>query len=568
MPYYIYMLHNDASDVTIPVMYLRTKKVACTQNTVVQLVESYREKGKTKQRVVRHIGTADSPYKLEQLKWLAKTIKMEQEAQTKQSITKPIYAKRIGRLNRITRSEKIDLLHTEASAHLVLGIHDAYGIVYDTLGFSNLFSRPSQRIKAANILREIVFARIANPSSKRASVELLNEQFGTQLNLDNVYQMMDKIDDLFCERIQRQALSAAINLTGEKINILFYDATTLYFESFTEDDLKQNGYSKDMKFNQPQILLALFVTEKGLPIGYEVFPGAMFEGHTLMPILEKLKANYNIAKVVFVADRGMLSEDNLRYLGQNNLDYIISARLKTSKKTLKQEILNWASGLKREIEEAIYEITLGENKRLILSYRKSRAQKDKADREKSIQKLQARLKRSNNPKQLISNYGFQKFISVEGDARLQIDEDKLLNESIWDGIVGVTTNNFSLSHQAILEHYRGLWQIEESFRINKHDLRIRPVYHWTPRRIRAHIAIAFMAFVCVRHLEYRVAAQYKKISPEKIKRSLLRVQASIIRDKQHNKQYLIPLVTNNTAKQIYRILGIKLPSNVMCLANN
>jgi transposase len=568
MPYNIYKLHNNVSDDMIPVMYLRTKKVACTQNTVVQLVESYREKGKTKQRVVRHIGTANSPDKLEQLKWLAKTIKMEQEAQVKQAITKPIWANKIGILNQITKSEKIDLLHTEGSIHLALGIHDAYGIVYDTLGFSNLFSRPSQRVKTANILREIVFARIVSPSSKRASVELLNEQFGAQLKLDNVYQMMDKIDDLFCERAQRRALSAAINLTGEKINILFYDATTLYFESFIEDDLKQNGYSKDMKFNQPQILLALFVTEKGLPIGYDVFPGAMFEGHTLVPILEKLKANYNIEKVIFVADRGMLSEDNLRYLRRNNLNYIVGARLKSSKKILKQEILNWASGLKREVEEATYEITLDKNERLILSYRKSRAQKDRIDREKSIQKLQTRLKRSNNPKQLISNYGFQKFISVEGDARLQIDEDKLRNESIWDGIVGVTTNNFNLSHQAILEQYRGLWQIEESFRINKHDLRIRPVYHWTPKRIRAHIAIAFMAFTCVRHLEYRVATQYKKISPEKIKRSLLNVQASIIQDKQHDKQYLIPLATNTTAKQIYRILGIKLPSNIMRLANN
>lgn len=111
------------------------------------------------------------------------------------------------------------------------------------------------------------------------------------------------------------------------IDVLFYDCTTLYFESFIEDDFKQYGYSKDFKFNQSQVLLALLVTPEGLPVGYEVFPGASFEGHTLIPILKNLKAQHELNNIIFVADRGLLSEENLLFLEQEKFQYIVGPRL-------------------------------------------------------------------------------------------------------------------------------------------------------------------------------------------------------------------------------------------------
>lgn len=554
-------------------MFIRTKKASRNKRTYVQLVESYREEGRMRQRVIRHIGTAKTEEEVLQLKKLGLAIKteIEQTSLSEEKLTlKGCYAKALGTLKPVSKQAKLSLFHTEETARVILGIHDAYGFVYDVVGFTNLFSRPKQRAKSAGILREIVLARIACPTSKRASVEMLDNQFGVQLNLDNIYQMMDKIDELLCERIQKKALAATLNLTGEKLNVLFYDATTLYFESFTEDDLKQNGYSKDMKFNQPQVLLALFVTEKGLPIGYEVFPGKTFEGHTLAPVLEKLKVRYDLNDTVFVADRGMLSKENLSYLEKNNVHYIVGSRLKSLKKTQQEDILTWVSSLDKEkiTGEVTHKINLSDVQQLILSYRSSRARKDKADREKAIQKLQVRLSRSKNPKQLISNYGFQKFIRVNGEAVLQIDEDKMRAAAAWDGVVGIITNHPTLNHQQVLDQYRGLWQVEESFRITKHDLRIRPIYHWTPHRVRAHIAISFMAFVCVRYLEYRVGAQYKKISPEEIRKSLMKMQASIIYDKESNKKYVLPSKIDSISKHIYRVLGITLPRGVAQIVTN
>ncbi len=593
-------------------MYIRTKKVGDGSKTVVQLVESYRMDGRTKQRVIRHVGTAYSCEELAALKQLATAIKLEQEANRLQEDTvqnNPTYSPELGEVHGMRRASiPVDLMQSQAQSHLTLGIHDIYGFVYEAIGFGNLFSLPKRNEKSARILKEIVLARIAKPLSKLASIRLLHKQFGVGLNIDHIYQMMDKLNESFSERAQERALSSALNLTGEKLQVLFYDATTLYFESFQEDALKQNGYSKDMKFNQPQVLLALFVTGKGLPVGYEVFPGKTYEGHTLKPVLEKLKKRYAIDEIVFVSDSGMLNKENLDYLQTHGYHYVVGARLKNAKEKLKKRVMQWSEKLDRENikDEVIHELILSQNdspileqeedgasneeehhdaerveslshqeelaegseiqKKLIIAYHPSRAKKDKMDREKAIQKLQARLAKSNNPKKLISNYGFQKFIAVDGESQLKIDEEKLQEAIVWDGIIGVFTNHPTLTGQQALKQYRGLWQVEESFRITKHDLRIRPIYHWTPNRVRAHIAISFMAFVCVRYLEYRVATQYEKISPNELRECLMSVQATILLNQANQERYLMPLPLEPLAKNIYRVLGVKPPHAIMRLS--
>ena len=140
-------------------------------------------------------------------------------------------------------------------------------------------------------------ARIAAPASKRQSVDFLEHTFGISLELDRVYRLMDKLDAGCVNKLQRLSLQhtqQVLALFKEEIDVVFYDATTLYFESFSEDDLKQNGYSKDCKFNQPQVVLCLFVTTHGLPMGYEVFPGSTYEGHTLLASLEGLKQRFTL----------------------------------------------------------------------------------------------------------------------------------------------------------------------------------------------------------------------------------------------------------------------------------
>jgi transposase len=557
-------------------MYIREKKSKDKLKTAIQVVENHRIGSTTKQHVLRHVGTAHTPEELDQFKRLAEVIKAHLENQhvSKESKRiKPQFAKQLGHLRSSSDPVLVDIFQLRETERRVLGIHDVYGALYDQLGFTNLFTRPRQREEAATVLREIVLARIACPVSKRASVALLEERFGVLLNLDHVYQMMDKMDDSFYERIQRRALSETLKLTGEKLRVLFYDATTLYFESFTEDELKRNGYSKDMKFNQPQILLALFVTEQGLPLGYELFPGNTFEGHTLIPVLEKLKERYQLEEVIFVADRGLLSEENLKQLEEKHFKYIVGARIKNVSKGLREAILDeshytaidikWQNR-KKPKEQPVQRVAVFEEKpgrHVVVHYNSERAKKDGHDRLKSIEKLYQKLSKSTNPKELLNNYGYKKYLEVKGKAKLAVNQTKIQEAARWDGLLGIVTNIQDSTPADLLSHYRGLWQVEESFRINKHDLKMRPIYHWSPHRVKAHIAISFIAFVCVRYLEYILAVREKKMSPEMIRKSLLQVQASVLRDESSKKHYLLSSSLSLEAKRIYKVMGIKTPTH-------
>jgi len=159
-------------------------------------------------------------------------------------------------------------------------------------------------------------------------------------------------------------------------------------------------------------------------------------------------------------------------------------------------------------------------------------------------------------KSLISNYGYKKYLNIPSGSDISLNEKKLEEAAKWDGLHGIITNSQTLSPRDLLEHYRGLWQVEESFRITKHDLKVRPIFHWTPDRVKAHLAISFMAFCCVRHLEYRVALQYEKISPEVIRQELIRLQSSILKDT-NGQRYVIPSNASTIALKIYQVMGLR-----------
>jgi len=195
---------------------------------------------------------------------------------------------------------------------------------------------------------------------------------------------------------------------------------------------------------------------------------------------------------------------------------------------------------------------------LIVSHSTKRAEKDRRDRVKSIEKLQQKLEKSKNPASLISNYGYKKYLTVDGDVQVRINEDKLEREALWDGLHGVMTNikDDEMKADEVLSQYHGLWQVEESFRINKHDLRVRPVFHWSADRIKAHIAICFVAFALIRFLQYRIRQKTGEyFSPERIREELYRVQESILRYKVNNERYVVPSKPSQDVEKIYNTMN-------------
>jgi transposase len=152
--------------------------------------------------------------------------------------------------------------------------------------------------------------------------------------------------------------------------------------------------------------------------------------------------------------------------------------------------------------------------RLIISYSESRAKKDKANREKGIQKLEKQIRSGKLTKANINNRGYNKYLKMEGDISISIDHDKFDQDARWDGLKGYLTNS-SLSKEDIISNYKHLWMIEKAFRINKHDLRIRPIYHYKQQRIEAHICISFTAYKVYKELERMLKEKKSSLSPEK-----------------------------------------------------
>ena len=539
-------------------MFVRVKESPNSPRKSVQIVHSYREGDTVKQKIIRYVGIAHDEDDLEKLKLFAESVKIKLEADAQELLFSPEELAKINIDAKKTYSEEdynVNIKNLCEEARCVSGIHDAYGYLFDELSYDKIIYNPKRNVSAASVFKDIVLARIANPISKRASVDLLEEDFGISLDLDSVYRMMDKLDDKTISKLKDITFQNTASLFKNKISVIFFDATTIYFESFDSDDLKACGYSKDKKFGQPQVLLALMVTEDGLPIGYELFEGNKYEGHTLIPVLSRIKQKYDIDKVIFVADSAMMADYNTSFLDSHNFSYIVGARLKSLPKDLKDKILE------RSNYESLGDITVASfdynGKRLIVSYSAKRAAKDAHDREAAILNIQKRLAKTKNPKDYLSSYGYKKYIKLNTAAFLSLDENKIKTDSAWDGLLGVITNDKALSYAEVLSHYHNLYQVEDAFRVTKHDLAVRPVFHWKPQRIKAHIAICFCAYALVKHMQYRIRLLYQKLSPERIRHTLIKVQTSILYDRQKKIRYGLPSRMSADARKIYEVLRIK-----------
>jgi len=585
-------------------MFVRVKSTPNSPRKSVQIVHSERVNGKVKQKIIKHVGIAYDDVELEELKLYANSLKAKLEAKGQlplysaseiESLAQKVYEVKVEKSKKEESSSKespkredyeVNLLDLIEEDRVIKGIHDVYGKLYNEMGLDKVFANSTANKTSKKVLKEIVLARVANPDSKRASVEMLEEKFGVNLNLKQVYRMMDKLDDRHIKKLNNLVLNKTRDLLNNKIDVIYFDATTLYFESFTEDDesndsdkdstnnaIKKNGYSKDGKFNQPQVVLALLVTKQGLPIGYKAFTGDTFDGHTIIPSLKEIEDEFKVDNIVYVADSGMFNKTNLEEFDKNpNMTYIVGARVKSMKKSIKEQILEMDDYIELNDDTKVKTIDY-DGKKLLVSYSHKRAKKDKFEREKAIERLKARLEKSSSVKSQLSNNGYKKYLQLEQstqeknknsnnkksscDISIILNEEKIKEDESWDGIKGILTNNTKLSNEELIHQYTNLWQVEESFRITKHDLKIRPIYHWKPSRVKAHLAISFMAYSLVRHLEYKVKLLYKKLSPQRIRTALLGVQSSVLYDTKSNKKFAFPSKISDDAKRIYKVMEVK-----------
>jgi transposase len=390
-----------------------------------------------------------------------------------------------------------------------------YGSVYV---LKKLFERtPLQRI-AEDILKsheqlemsfvDVVFAMIASrfvkPCSKLSLKErwldrLYPEMIKSDLALHHLYRSLDLLAE-HKEDIQRQMIypDAQHSLFDTpRLELVFYDTTTLRFESVRTDsgELRRFGYSKELRTDCTQVILGLMLDCEGLPVGYKLFPGNTYEGKTLPLILNRLKELYQIRRLIFVADRGMINAKNLDEIVSAGFEFIMGMKLwamKDDETRQISEIREW------DYTSENYKVKEMEHPdgRLIITWSRDRAIRDIQARSDILKKLQIKLSRENRPEKLISHRGYGKYLKVIKQGEVALDEEAIQNESLRDGLFGILTNvsKEDLSAKDIVDRYKELWKIEDAFGEIKGTMEARPMFHWTDKRIEGHMMVCFLAY--------------------------------------------------------------------------
>lgn len=288
---------------------------------------------------------------------------------------------------------------------------------------------------------------------------------------------------------------------NEPFYFVLYDVTTLYFESFKADELKIQGFSKDNKSQQPQVVIGLLVTQSGFPLLYEVFAGNTFEGKTMLPILESFISKHPQTKPILVADAAMLDETRLTELRQKKISYIVGARLANASLSLVKQINSTLKGIHGV--NARFESKHG---CLVCDFSQKRYKKELNDLNRLIQKAEKLVaKQSSGAKAL-----FIKRISKE---KIELNTALIEKRKLLLGIKGYCTDlpEEQMSNELVIERYHHLWRVEQTFRMSKFDLETRPIYHQKKDAIRSHVLICFFALIIEKYLELSTKLSLRNI---------------------------------------------------------
>ena len=415
--------------------------------------------------------------------------------------------------------------------------------VYQRIGFGEIPDK---------ILKDLTIARICEPSSKLATVDYIRRYWNEDYHYQQVYRYLDTLYNTQKEIVQSISVRHTEEVLGGAVRLAFYDVTTLYFESFKEDNLRSPGFSKDGKTTETQVVLGLLVSQDGYPLAYSLFNGSQFEGYTMLPILDDFIQRYGIKDFVLVADSGLMSNKNLELLREAKYKYIIGARIRKESLRLR----NWILSLKKE-NVAVYEERKPDGGRLLVSYSSKRSQKDAFNRDKGVKRLQKSFASGKLTKDKINKRGYNKFLSISKDVEVTIDPHKIEEDAGWDGWKGYLTNT-TLPPEECIGQYHGLWVVERAFRISKGTLDMRPMFHFTERRIEAHVCICFVALKVYKELERLLRIKQCKISVDeviKIAKTILSVTICIGNEAPMTKTlYLTP--EQKSLIPIFEALGL------------
>lgn len=530
-------------------MFIKTTKSG--NHHYAQLVESYRKDGNTKHRVLLNLGRLD---------------------QIKNNPSFQNLAVRLAELSALKETNNIE------------DISDAQIFNYGYLAYRRLweqFDLPKMLTEAMGKAQFdldktsflMAISHLLDPSSKRKTHAQQERYFNLpECRLHHLYRSLD-ILERSKEMLEMNLFQLNRSLFNMKVDVVFFDVTTFHFESVRQDSLRDFGFSKNGKFNEVQVVLGMLIDQAGRPVGYELFPGHTFDGNTLEKALDHLERRLGIQRIIIVADRGINSKLNLKRIRDKGYHYIVASRLKSMPKhQVKQALDNTGFSditdregnlfryksldyCNRFKADRVYELP----EQLIVTYCAKRAKKDQADRQRLISK--AKLLLANKAKiKSSAKRGGKRYVKETGNVDWAFDEEAIARDELFDGYYALQTSAENLSPQEVLTIYSDLWKIEESFRVMKSTLEVRPVFHWTESRIKGHFVLCFLAFLLERTLEFKLTEAGLDSSPEQIREALNSL--NFVQVKVKKKRFLIKTKAPALAHDIWRLLRLKPPKNV------
>ena len=438
---------------------------------------------------------------------------------------------------------------------------------------------------ANTILKMLVYSRILAPASKKSSFDHREMFFEkTNYSIDDVYRCLSFLNK-HKETIQVWMNDKIKENYGRDTSLIYYDVTNYYFETDEQNDFLRKGVSKEHRPN-PIVQMGLFMDNNAIPLTYELFAGNTNDCLTYRPNFGKIKKRFNLGRVISVADKGMTTGDNIWYTINTPAHdgYVFSMSIRGAEKSMKKYVLDddgyvWlGKEYKRKSRKypRTIQVTSTSGKKIkkqvdekqIVFWSEKYAKRAKAEREATLAKARD-LAANPGSYTRATSYGAAKYVKkvdydkdtgeiLTASSILDIDEDLIREEEALDGYYMLLTSEMDTPDDKIIDMYRGLWRIEESFKITKSELEARPVYVWTREHIEAHFLTCFVALTISRILEMKLEHKY---STGRIIDSLSRAECSLLQQNYYVFDYYdevlkdIGNVTNIDFSKRIRTLG-------------
>lgn len=480
--------------------------------TQVRVVEGYRIDGKIKQRTVKNFGYLED--QIDKDAFVASVKKFDEDYKKEKSALKKNNRKRF-------YEEDNNIKYNYGYKFL--------SAIYDSLELDKFFDLNVEfkgQYDLNEILKYLAIQRVLNPSSKRHTTQIMRNLYNQKndFELTDVYRSLDKFSDYNVE-IQKYINDKIVKKIGRNFDYGYYDVTNYYCDvdyPDSEGGLRQRGVSKEHR-TDPIIQLGLFMDENSLPVCMSIFPGNTSDSLTFQPTMNKIKENYNLKKIIAVADKGMNSSKNINYLVNSGNGFVFSQILRGKKGKRYHDKMFDENGYQynqnktfkyKTFIEDYDAIDINGNKikrqRKVLIYWKYEDALMAA--RKRDEKLNKALKSLGNNafsiKHAYDEYIKNLYTTKQGEIAdtlvKSVDYEKAMEDAKYDGFFAIITSELDYDYSKILSTYSGLWRIEESFRITKSQLEARPIFVRTTKHIEGHFLICFISLLLIRLLQKKM----------------------------------------------------------------